>query len=588
MRKFLLTLLSTIFANPFFAQPSSAQTKNFIIEIAPEVKTTLTTISKDFKFDVYNNICSDFNKTSTIELTNPIPECPTEKQTISTIYSCVCEPNGAIYTKIQPITEFKELSGTTIEKLTAIQKFYNALSSIPLATKIQTEIQTILANNEEKKLQEEAEKQKLLEAFKQKLTDLLKEEQSLRTELANNLPSDLEKHAQEIENVISTSNIDTGINKYIEKIKQNFKDKTPEQLKEALEQDTEIEITNKNIEKLKAQQTAQNKKEEMEKENAEKREILSALNRCTNNIGASTDRLNLTNFLKTDIPPGYVYLTQSIAKENCASLQNPVFEIQWGQKFDCSTTKFLFPITQDELKQFEETKCGRCENPKLMSVQEAQQKLDICLNNYNNILIPLENILEKCGEAKNTVITKLRQGHRYTSLDAIKQFCENSIKEEEIKKQIKEFQCVGILNFKPTSKAKTLDEIKEECQQKQRIKLLDNLRELCSKYFRELDKTCKTKYNNCYIQLNKETKYNHSYNNFTNILKHKYYDDIKTNATPLIDNALEIKNAIAQSILDDINKKTENSCGDKNISKIRYLQMLELFKKAKNRTPYGS
>lgn len=281
MRKFILTLSFIISANPIFAQNSSTQKKNYIIEIAPETSKTLSIISKDFKSDIYENICSDLNKNSSIEMAEKINDCPTPtngKQTIGTIYSCVCENNGEIHNKIKPIIEFTDLSGETLNQFETIQNFYNALDTITLTTKMKSQIEkTISANEENERLKKEAEKkadeakkQQILNDFANKLKTLLKEEQSLRAELSNNLPRDLKNHTTtEITNAVSKSNgnIETAVNKYIEKLTKDYKDKTSTEVDNLLNKSKNIEetITEENIAKLKNQK----KSNELEKRRAE-------------------------------------------------------------------------------------------------------------------------------------------------------------------------------------------------------------------------------------------------------------------------------------------------------------------------------
>ncbi|MBD5397971.1 hypothetical protein HDR60_00490 [bacterium] len=251
MKKFLLTLLFCIFANPIFAQ-----TTNIQIQIDKSVKDNLIKIKNDLTKYIKDNICIDTNNNNTIEFQTELEETSCNpKKTIGDIYNCVCESNGNIATKINYITNFSGLNADTlVGKFEQIKQFYNTLDTIPEISMLEKEIDTTIKTQEEnEKIKQGKEKEELLSKISTKLKQLIEEEIRLRKELGTDIPDDLETHFENIQDFIISNKetLDTAINAYIDTLRKN-ETLTNEDLNKYLDTnpESEIALTNRNIERL--------------------------------------------------------------------------------------------------------------------------------------------------------------------------------------------------------------------------------------------------------------------------------------------------------------------------------------------------
>lgn len=191
---------------------------------------------------------------------------------------------------------------------------------------------------------------------------------------------------------------------------------------------TETENTLKNIDLLK----------ELKDDLKERNDIKNNLSVCSNNIDEITERLNISSLLNNGIPPkhnkypnGYVYLTQSSIEQNCATKERPVFYIEKGSSFNCSTSKFLYPTEIEYLKGFSSSKCKTCETPQIMSIEEANEKQQICYDNLE-LLKLLENIMNNCKDNNNKYLIEPSKAiTTYKSLEDIEKFCKDKKAELE-------------------------------------------------------------------------------------------------------------------------------------------------------------
>lgn len=168
MKKFLLTLLFLLFANPIFAQTKPNTKTN--INITIDTKTTnesLTKIKTNFTEYINTKLCNNKQK----ENINLIKDKPFENticdsHTIGETYNCICDKNDSkyknFYKSVTAITDFKSLTGTTINQFLQIKNFYDALDALPISSvnTFADEISNLIKQNENDKAKEEAERKK--------------------------------------------------------------------------------------------------------------------------------------------------------------------------------------------------------------------------------------------------------------------------------------------------------------------------------------------------------------------------------------------------------------------------------------------
>ncbi len=323
MRKFLLTLLFTIFANPLFAEDIPTKTKpakklNIQISISNETSPSLEKITKNFNNFRDKNICVPSYETNSIQLMKEkrteLTICK-EATAIKDIYNCVCKAGGEFYDKLLPITTFKKLSGTTaIEQFTQLQKYYNALNSIIGIQQLAEIIKDSIQQNKDIEAANAAERAAIIETFKSTLSPQLKKERDLRNEnpeivknltspQCKNSPDCLEQHYSSnkanIEKWVAKNGDDNALNGILDEyIKEIIKDNHLDDnnaLKAFLDNITdpknETGITNRNIEKIKEAKTKKDAQDARDKEDAleELAKRKEEERNLINNIGAIQD-----------------------------------------------------------------------------------------------------------------------------------------------------------------------------------------------------------------------------------------------------------------------------------------------------------
>lgn len=553
MKKFLLTLLFCIFANPIFAQ-----TTNIQIQIDKSVKDNLIKIKNDLTKYIKDNICIDTNNNNTIEFQTELEETSCNpKKTIGDIYNCVCN-NGKIANDIKGITEFSELTYKNIlSDFQTIQKFYKSLNSIPEITMLEGKItEAIKAQAESEKHQKEAKREEILSQIKTELRPLIEHEINLRNELGSNIPNDLETHFKDIQDFIISNKetLDTAINAYIDTLRKN-ETLTNEDLNKYLDTnpESEIALTNRNIEKLR------NAQEELDEKLNEK------IDDAYKNL---LDPLQELNKLECQIYGGIDVIATATQKP----FNNNTFTYQTigisGKRITCNGKQ----LTIDNIK-------STSTSEKSEWIKCIEKKANII--EYNNT--GLQNYINKIGKENSCPIKECIH-----NVDKYEKWYDgnNNTKPEYkgqtpiIDKQLEQckidnFKCEGVEDFKK-DKNTTLKELEEKCKKTQseqeKTKVLSKLKS-------EFNKMC-TIYNRIYTKDEKfektdrsagaKTKTKNPVKTLTNDEKNiiENYSEIITDYCKLYTNDKKLETALGPEKCKDDKHKVIDLNGSTIINKI--------------------
>lgn len=334
MKKFLLTLLFIVFANPLFAEDIPTKTKptkklNIQINISNQTTKSLETITKNFNKFMENNICAKSNEQSSIQLNeykNQLTICK-DANTIKDIYNCVCKSGGEFYEKLKYITDFKKLSGTTAEQFTQLQSYYNALDSIKGIQQLTQVVKDVKKQNEDEETARQARRTEIINKFKREITAELIKERNLRNEnpeIVKELTSPqckndcLEKHNSTndaniekwVANNGNDNDLDKILDKYIDKVINDNHLDSNEALETFLNDTTnpknEKGITDRNIERIRKA------KEEKDAQDARDRE--NALEELAKRKKEEAELINKILAFKESSNPK---VNENITKENC-------------------------------------------------------------------------------------------------------------------------------------------------------------------------------------------------------------------------------------------------------------------------------
>lgn len=448
MKKFLLTLLFCIFANPIFAQ-----TTNIQIQIDKSVKENLMKIKNDLTKYINDNICGkDTNNNNPIEFQTELEETSCNpKKTIGDIYNCVCK-NGKIANDIKGITEFSGLTYKNIlSDFQTIQKFYKSLNSIPEITMLKDAITTaVKAQAESEKQQKDAKREEILSQIKTELRPLIEHEINLRNELGLNIPNDLETHFKDIQDFVinKKGTLDKAIDAYIDTLRQS--DLTNDQLADSIkeeghETEPEIALTRRNIERLNNAQKELDEKLNKEIDDAYKNLL---------------DPLQKLNKLECQIYGGIDVIATATQKP----FNNNTFTYQTigisGKRITCNGKQ----LTIDNIK-------STSTSEKSEWIKCIEKKANII--EYNNT--GLENYINNIGEENSCPIKECIH-----NVDKYEKWYDgnNNTKPEYkgqtpiIDKQLEQckidnFECEGISDFAKGKNFKTLQEAQDACKQAQ-------------------------------------------------------------------------------------------------------------------------
>lgn len=296
----------------------------------------------------------------------------------------------------------------------------------------------------EKKIKSDADKQyqKLLNDLKkekQKQADIIKkldettilisdgnkedENNALNQSLKNHLD---EQNYTAVQNTVVPNTNDTAkdskkIEGEIEKVKKAnalLQQKLDSKLEECTKELSKYQEPVKRYTSIKQCENALKKEKDEQKL---KEDLLAKLKACSADIENNAndlllmDRIKKTSSLYDDVPPSYKFMNETTFKSNCVYGGVPVY------KYNSDNTLKVLYLT-DENRQ-----CVKDKNVQILTLDEAKEKLNICLKNKdliseihsacteNNVAIPYykntmrDSIVNRIYKSKNDIIKKCKE-----------------------------------------------------------------------------------------------------------------------------------------------------------------------------------